>query len=181
MPSLEDNSVENVHVIHRSITVLLFKGLVAWLLFVVIYIIVGVAISALSSASSGTTIALQALIKFWPSVTASIIILFLYGGLVLYITLDWIMNYYILDRKDLVTKFGILFTREVSYDLGGLESMEITQGLFGKLFNFGTLTLSNPVLDRKLKLRSIPEPYAEAQFIHRMHPNPEILHFLPKK
>ncbi len=179
--TLEDNSKDNVHIMHKSLTVLLLKGLIAWLMIAVIYLIGGVFISGTNSLSGQNTAILQAVNAFWPSVTVSIIVLFLYGALILYITLDWIMNYYILDSKVLVTKHGIIFTKEIGYDLGGLESMEVTQGLFGQLFNFGTLVLTNPLLDKKLKLRYIPDPYTEAQFIHRMHPNPDILHFLPKK
>lgn len=180
MPTLEDNSTENVHVMHRSLTVLLLKGFIALVMVAAVYLIGAFLISGLNVTSSSTTIT-QAAALFWPSIIVSIIVLFLYGGLILYITLDWIMHYYIIDSKVLVTKIGIIFTRETSYDLGGLDSMEVTQGLFGRLFNFGTLTLSNPILERELKLRFIPDPYKEAQFIHRMHPDPEVLHFLPKK
>ena len=64
--------------------------------------------------------------------------------------------------------------------MAGIESIVVDQGLIGKLFGFGTLILFNPILERELKLRSIPDPYMEARFVQRMHPNPEILHLIPK-
>lgn len=180
MATLENNSIENVHTVHKSITVLLFKGLIGFLIVVVVYLIGGFFISSAGSTSLSTTPAVQNLANFWPSITASVSVLFLYGILILYITLDWINNFYILDSKAVVTRRGIIFSKEGSYDMAGIESVEVSQGLFGKIFNFGTLILFNPILERDLKLNFIPDPYAEGKFIQSMHPNPDIIHLVPR-
>ena len=179
MSELENNSLENVHVIHKSLVVLLVKGFIAWALIAIVYLAGAMFISR-STDLLNSSVMLQNVANFWPSITVSLIVLFLYGLLTLFITLDWIYTYYILDSKAVVTSKGILFSKEGRYDMAGIESIVVDQGLIGKLFGFGTLILFNPILERELKLRSIPDPYMEARFVQRMHPNPEILHLIPK-
>ena len=38
MSELENNSLENVHVIHKSLVVLLVKGFIAWALIAIVYL-----------------------------------------------------------------------------------------------------------------------------------------------
>ena len=166
---------------HKSITVLLAKGLVAWLIVAVIYLIGGVFISASNAQQIPANGIIQSAANFWPSITVTLIVLFLYGALILYITLDWITYYFILDSKSVISHGGIISSKEESYDMAGIESVEVIQGLLGRLFNFGTLVLFNPILEKELTLRNIPDPCAEAQFIEKMHPNPEVVHIITKK
>lgn len=70
---------------------------------------------------------------------------------------------------------GIISSKAIQYDIAAIESIALEQGLFGKLFSFGTLEFYNPPhlhLTQKLKIRDIPDLPKEAQFIEHMHPNP---------
>jgi uncharacterized membrane protein YdbT with pleckstrin-like domain len=179
MQSLENEFSENIQVIHKSITVLLLKGLIGFLIVSAIYLIGAIFISVANSATQGAVPVAQSLINFWPSISVSLVVLFLYALLILFITLDWITSYYILDGKSVITHSGIILSKEGSYDMAGIESVEISQGLFGKIFNFGTLTLFNPILKRDLKLKYVPDPYVKGRLIQHMHPKSNLLNLIP--
>lgn len=55
------------------------------------------------------------------------------------ILLHWINRRYYINASHLIVRKGIFTTKERIYDLKNLKSITVTQGVFGKLFNFGTL------------------------------------------
>jgi uncharacterized membrane protein YdbT with pleckstrin-like domain len=166
MPDPQDNTAENVHTMRASVFVLIVKSAIAWLIIAFAYLVAAMFISDFHS--------LQLFIFFWPSATILLFILLLYGVLVLYVTLDWNSRYYTINGKGVIVHEGVIFSKAIQYDMAAIESVALEQGLFGKLFNFGTLEFYNPHLHltQKLKIHDIPNPHKEAQFIEHLHPNP---------
>jgi len=151
---------------HASIFILIVKSIMAWLIVAFTCLAGEIFIEDLR--------AFQFFVSFWPTATILLFILFLYGILTLYVTLDWNSRYYTINSKGVIIHEGIISSKAILYDMAAMESIALEQGLFGKLFNFGTLEFYNPHLHlaQKLKIRDIPDPHKEAQFIERMHPNP---------
>lgn len=55
--------------------------------------------------------------------------------------LKWVSTTYILNNQLLIKREGIINIIEKIYDLKTIRSISIKQGLIGKLFNFGDLTI----------------------------------------
>ncbi len=62
--------------------------------------------------------------------------------LVLAIVLNWISRVYYLTDKHLIKREGIISIKEKIYDLKIIRSISVDQGLFGKLFNYGNITIT---------------------------------------
>jgi uncharacterized membrane protein YdbT with pleckstrin-like domain len=77
------------------------------------------------------------------------------------VLLHWLNRRYYLQGHDLIVKKGIFTTTERIYDLRNLKSVVVTQGLFGKFFHFGTITLdiTSPSLNEEVFLTEIPHPH----------------------
>lgn len=61
--------------------------------------------------------------------------------LTIYIVLSWLNEYYEVTSKLVRHKKGILFVHKEQLALADIQSITLHQGLIGKLFNFGTLSL----------------------------------------
>ena len=173
---------DDLHIVHKSILVLLLKGGAAWLLATILLVsleqLTGL-FTAFQTQTPNLTLTSTA-----PTISSVLIIRligqFCYGLLVLYIVLNWLYEFYITQPSGIIVRRGIIFSKEIQYSLGAIQSIGVQQGILGRIFNFGTVILYNPVLKSDLKLEFIHNPYGEAQFIQKIHPNPEIIHFLPK-
>ena len=59
----------------------------------------------------------------------------------LYIVLDWLNEYYQVTSNEIIHKKGIIWRREDRYPFSRIESIKLSQGILGRLFNYGTLEL----------------------------------------
>lgn len=83
------------------------------------------------------------------------------------VLLHWLNKRYYLERSHLIIKRGIFTVVERVYDLKNIKSVVVTQGLFGKIFHFGSITLeiTSPGLSEEATLTEIPHPHnIERQF-----------------
>jgi uncharacterized membrane protein YdbT with pleckstrin-like domain len=115
----------------------------------------------------------------WQTLLYGILFVF-YGWMVLLIVLSWVYNYYIIELKNIIIRKGIIFSKEERFNMEQLQSVSVRQGLFGKIFNYGTIELHNPEMDKKVFLRSIPDPYQEAAFIEKFYPGADVVRILNK-
>lgn len=78
--------------------------------------------------------------------------------LILNVIFSWLSIEYILRNDEIVIRQGLIKSKETTYEIANLQSMSINQSLMGRLFNFGTIRLFNPVLKEEIFLEDIPNP-----------------------
>ena len=76
--------------------------------------------------------------------------------LTIYISLRWINEYYEIFPNLVRHKRGLIWVKKEQFSLNDIQSVKVEQGLIGKIFNFGTLSL----FDWKLK---------EYQYLYAIH------------
>jgi uncharacterized membrane protein YdbT with pleckstrin-like domain len=87
------------------------------------------------------------------------------------VVLSWINEYYVLNPKEVVIKKGILSSRSTTYEFANLQSMTIRQSFWGRIFNYGTIKLYNPVLRTDVYLTNIPNPQKSGAIIQQHQPD----------
>lgn len=90
--------------------------------------------------------------------------------LIVMFVLQWVNTYYVLNPKEVIVKKGVIATYSGTYELANLQSMSVLQGIFGKIFNYGTIKLFNPVLKEDLYLSDISNPRKYAAIIQEIEP-----------
>jgi hypothetical protein len=78
--------------------------------------------------------------------------------LVLQVVLNWANEEYEIREGSVIHRKGIFRLREEIFTLRNLASSRISQNFFGKLFNYGTITLSSPLLKQDVYLVNIHDP-----------------------
>lgn len=91
-------------------------------------------------------------------------------------------NYYEVLPGVLIHKKGIFGTKSTTFSLSNIEYQEVKQGLFGRIFKYGTIEIFNPLLKQTFWLRNIPFPHRQLNAIqHESHkkvdPNVKIIPF----
>ena len=83
-------------------------------------------------------------------------IMFFQIAVVGYLFFNWIFNYYWFDSELLLHRRGIIWTSIQEYILSEVEMASYSQGILGKVFNFGTVKI---VLNNsEVKFPRIPNP-----------------------
>lgn len=89
---------------------------------------------------------------------------------VLVIVLTYINDYYEIREGEVLQKSGIFTMREKIFSLHGVQSITVSQGIFGKLLNYGTIALINPVLNESFNLYLIRNPQKYLLLIKQQTP-----------
>lgn len=122
--------------IRGSIVVLALKLLVALLLFDLLY----------SGLYIGANILFQLPFDWHHHLSITLVILqfgkiLLQVYLVIFLVITWASSSYLLTKKHLIRLTGLLNTKEDVFHFDNIRSISVTQSLFGKLFNYGDITL----------------------------------------
>jgi len=72
--------------------------------------------------------------------------------------LKWYFNYYYFTDNELVYKTGILSFAEKSVMFKEVESVTVSLSLFGRIFNYGNVSISGDTDKSTLMLRNISNP-----------------------
>ncbi|MBI3261122.1 PH domain-containing protein [Candidatus Berkelbacteria bacterium] len=99
---------------------------------------------------------------------------------VIWMVLTWAQTTFIIRPKEIVIHRGIWRITENAYSTERIEEVDVDQSLWGRLFNYGTLRVYNPMLKVDLVLPNIPDPNTYAQVIKRSQ-SKEIVRFYPKR
>lgn len=91
------------------------------------------------------------------------------------IMLDWYSRYYILRPGEVVCRRGIITREEKTYLLKHVESITCNQNFWERLFNYGTISLYNPLLNQQIDLTAIKNPNKYKQAIESAMPELEEL------
>lgn len=76
----------------------------------------------------------------------------------IYVIVTWLEEYYELTPTEVIHKKGFLFRQEERYTLDHIGSITIEQGLFGRIFNFGSLKLFDWALEENIYIYLIHSP-----------------------
>lgn len=187
MNSLESDNLETVHLLRQSVILLVFKVVAIWTLGTILFLLLELFVSAAHTTAITPGFGYGS--SNWASVFVSmssasiwlhIILFFLWGGTLLFAVLNWSKTVYILEPKHIITKTGIFFTAEERYNMQAMQTIEVKQGLPGKILNYGTIRLYNPELEKQITLSNISNPYAEANFIKESCPSVNLVHGIAK-
>lgn len=79
-------------------------------------------------------------------------------SLTIFVTVQWINEYYEITPKEVIYRRGLIFKKEERNTIVHLGSITIEQGILGRIFNYGTLSLFNWLLDKEITLYLIHNP-----------------------
>lgn len=109
------------------------------------------------------------LIQLYNLNTALIIILmFTQIFLIVLTCLNWANEYYEIKPGRIRHKFGFFFRKEEVFECTHVQEIELEQTFWGRLFNFGSIHIYSPALDRKILLVNIDEPEKNMELIEEI-------------
>ena len=136
MSDEEKAKLEITHItVRQSISVLIIKLTVLDIFaagFVVIFFSITFSSYAYQNAISG--LVSYNLAYFSSLVTVKIFI-------TLFIILQWLNEYYEIHPNKILHKKGIIWKKEKQYSFTELQSLDMDQGLIGRILNYGTISL----------------------------------------
>jgi len=94
---------------------------------------------------------------------------------------QWANEGYYIKENELVVRRGIIHKTEISYPYANMQSVSVQQGFFGRLFNFGLVTIFIPTLGKDILFNEISAPKKFAQVLKDHIPYAESGQFLIRK
>lgn len=91
--------------------------------------------------------------------------------LTLEIVIRWLTEFYEVRNGEIVYRSGVLSHREKIYALKNIESITFFQDFWGRIFNYGTITLFNPFLNQRIHLDAIGNPSKYVKIIEGALPD----------
>lgn len=88
-----------------------------------------------------------------------------------FVIIQWLEEYYEITPTEIIHKRGLLFKKEERNMLNHLNSLKIDQGLFGRIFNYGTLTVHNWTTDKDVMLYLIHNPIKYNDILQSLLPD----------
>lgn len=79
-------------------------------------------------------------------------------GLTTYVILLWLNDYYQLTTEIVTHRYGIFWQKEESFKVTHIKNFGIRQGVFGKIFNYGSLHFYDWFLKQEYSMYLIHNP-----------------------
>lgn len=89
----------------------------------------------------------------------------------LFVILQWLNEYYEISASFIQYRRGLIFRKLDNYPTEDIKFIEVQQGLFGRMFNFGTITLMNIRRVKYVEMYLIHNPLRYAQVIEEVVPH----------
>lgn len=165
----KENGASEIVVTHitirQSISLLLFKIILieifSGVLVVLIYVLF-ISSSAFTSQNFGLSLGYLA---FFVGLGCFKI------GLMIFVTVQWIEEYYEITPKEIIHKTGFLFKKEERYSIEHLGTLDYDQGTLGRIFNFGTVKFLNWATEKEVSLYLIHNPRKYLKILKTLLPN----------
>lgn len=90
-----------------------------------------------------------------------------------FVIFQWLEECYEITPKEIIHKRGFFFKHEDRHSLNHLVSLKVYQGIFGKLFNYGTLTMFNWAKNKEVSLYLIHNPKKYLHILEHLLPEPD--------
>lgn len=88
----------------------------------------------------------------------------------IFVIVSWLEEYYEISPTEVVHRKGFLFRREEVYTLDHIGSITLDQGLFGRIFNFGSLKLFDWALEETVNIYLIHSPLKYHKILETLLP-----------
>lgn len=85
--------------------------------------------------------------------------------------IHWSMTTYEIRPGELVFKSGLLRRKMDIHALKNMQTVYTTQGLMGRMFNYGNVRLFNPMSKEELSLEHIPDPERHTELLRQVLEN----------
>lgn len=89
--------------------------------------------------------------------------------------LQWLTHVYEIRDNEVRYKYGILRRDEKIFICSLTQEVAQSQGILGRIFNFGTISVTNPTIKEQIYLESIPNPQKYAEIIKNSMHSAEVL------
>lgn len=90
----------------------------------------------------------------------------------LYIILLWLNDYYEVMPEKVIHKSGVIWRTEQEYELEYVRTIKISQGLFGRIFDFGTIGLYDIRKNLVFDMYLIHDPHRYLHILEHLVKNP---------
>jgi uncharacterized membrane protein YdbT with pleckstrin-like domain len=95
--------------------------------------------------------------------------------------LKWFNLYYEIRDEEIIERRGIISVKENTHSFRNFAAISITQGIIGRIFNFGTIRLYNPALEHSLTLNRISAPLRYKELLTAKLPKQNESLLIPQK
>ncbi|MBP7774467.1 PH domain-containing protein [Candidatus Woesebacteria bacterium] len=102
-------------------------------------------------------------------------------SILVFLILNWYNRTYIFRGKDLLFRWGILSTTDKIFQFDNVEKVTIRQNLLGRIFNYGTIDIYNPLIKEDAYMVSIPNPKHYADVIQGVVPKSNDSVIIPQR
>jgi membrane protein YdbS with pleckstrin-like domain len=145
----------------KLITIDIFTAIIIGTLFLTLNVVeIGLSFGLNAPYTSFTLFGILAVIKISVSI---------------YVVIDWINDYYEITPKEIIHRRGVLFTIEQRANFDDVRKIELTQGIFGKIFNCGTIRLYDFRLNKDLEAYLIHNPVRYGKILKELMPDAELI------
>jgi membrane protein YdbS with pleckstrin-like domain len=90
-----------------------------------------------------------------------------------YVVLAWINEYYEVWPDAIIHRRGFIIKNEEKHPLSHIKSIKVEQGIFGKNFGYGTITIYDWYLEKETSLYLIHNPIKYYNIIESLAPKTE--------
>lgn len=100
-----------------------------------------------------------------------VLLVFLKTAFMIYVIVAWLEEYYEITPTEVIHRKGFLFRKEERYTLDHIGSITLEQGLFGRIFNFGSLKLFDWALEESVYIYLIHSPLKYNHILEMLLPD----------
>lgn len=94
--------------------------------------------------------------------------------LTIFLVIQWINEYYEITPTKIFHRRGIIWRKEDIYNLAQVRSIGIKQGLFGRIFNFGSLFIYDRGVYKYYYFNDLHNPIRYLDVLHSLRPDVDI-------
>jgi hypothetical protein len=91
-------------------------------------------------------------------------------GIMVFVIIQWLEEYYEINPQDIIHKQGLIFKREERFMLKHLGTITLQQGALGSIFHYGTINLYDWVDGRHIHMYLIHNPRKYHKLLQRIVP-----------
>lgn len=155
MPDMEEKNNEPV-IIRPNLIFLIYKLFIIELLFIGSYLLFDLPVLLLMDGDTTTTkIELQ---TDWYGLTLLFILSMIQMVVIIIAVLRWFNNYYEIHEHEIIERRDLFSIHENTHSFRNFSAISITQGIIGRIFNFGTIKLYHPLLGHSITMKKISSP-----------------------
>ena len=91
-------------------------------------------------------------------------------GITFYVVLEWLNEYYEIHPDSVIHRSGIIWRKESRYPLRQIRLIKMEQGIFGRIFNYGTIDPYDWDLSKYASMYMIHNPIKYLKILENLAP-----------